>query len=320
MPKFVPGLLLNQQGVIPLVVIVAAGIIGSSGATVVVSQSSIPGEVLYPVKKVTENIRVATAFSNQDKAKVHLSIAEEKVKEIEKLEEKGATDEILEAAQELENSQNEALQLTQNIISEGGNVDELIELLEVQNKRGQAVFVKVSDKIPPQINEELIKSLEQFGQDVEIAIESVEDSVEEGDQQEFSQQTPCPSPSQSEEDAQEESGSQEEETEGEDDWWGKWFENEDGQDVQGISTLRNRQSDSFGGDPCDSGESSSDASSRAFDGGVGSSEFEDSDGVGSDQSGESADAPTNTSPDVEGASTIGGLLQQILNALFPPQR
>lgn len=295
--------LLNQQGVIPLVVIVAAGIIGSSGVTVAASQKAIPGDALYPVKKATENVRVATAFSKKDKAKVHLAIAEEKVKEIEKLEEKGETDKIVEAAQNLEDSQDQALELTETIQSEGENVDELVERLEVQSKLQQTVFTRISPKIPIQIGESLRKSLEQFREEVEVVVESDEEDEEEenseeddteqedSDQPETSQQTPCPSPSSSEEENINE-------------------------DVEGVSQLRNSQGSSFGRDPCDSAEGSSGAGSQTFDGGAGTGEFEDSAPESPSDQGSSYEEPPSSSPEVEGVSTSGGLFQLILNVLL----
>lgn len=310
MKKFVPKFLLNQQGVIPLVVIVAAGIIGSSGVTVAASQKAIPGDALYPVKKVTENVRVATAFSKQDKAKIHLAIAEEKVKEIEKLEEKGKTDKIAEAAQELEESQEEALELTQDIKSEGQNVDELVELLEVQSGKQQIVLTRISNNIPQQINESLAKSLEQFREQLKVIVESdeedekeeEEDTKQEEADSESPSQTPCPSPSSSED----ENNYQEYE------------------DVQGISQLRNSQGSSYGRDPCDSAEGSSGAGSHTFDGGTGS-EGTTIDGSGASEGGQGVGVPAGTpvgqptSPTVKGVSANRGLLQLILDALFPSQ-
>lgn len=354
MPKFVPRFLLNQQGVIPLVVIVVAGIIGSSGVTVAASQKSIPGDALYGVKQATENVRVAAATSKKDKAKVHLDIAEEKVKEIEKLEEKGATEKITEAAQNLEDSQDQALELTQSAKSEGENVDELVELLEVQGQRQQVVITRISPKIPIQVGESLRKSLEQFRNEVEVVVESDEEDEEEeieeeddteqeeADEEEadeensYSQQDPCPPSEDEEGEEQEEDNYQEDEEADSEYGWGDYWDskyldreeenvnvNEDVEGVslsfedRGYSQLRNSQGSSFGRDPCDSAEGSSGAGSRTFDGGAGSSDGIEGDGVspGGEQGGGGAGTPPSSSPDVEGASTTG-LLQLILNALL----
>lgn len=316
----------NQLGIIPLVVVVAVGVVGASGVTVAASQSSIPGDVLYPVKQATENVRLASAFSKKDKAKVHVAIAEEKVREIEKLEEKGETDKIAETAQRLEDSQDEALELTQIIKSEGENTDELEELLEVQSGRQQVVITRISPKISVQAGESLRKSLEQFREELKVTIESDEEEEkeeieeEEDTEQEKATSTPCPSPSSTED---ENNYSEYEDTsneENEEEEWKKYQYYED-EDVQGVSALRNSQGSSY-----DSG-----AGSQTFDGGAGSGDFEDStpsespndpcDSVeSSNDQGSSNEEPTSASPEVEGVSTTGGLLQLILNALFQPQK
>lgn len=314
MKKFVPKFLLNQQGVIPLVVIVAAGIIGTSGVTVAASQKSIPGDTLYGVKQATENVRVAAAISKKDKAKVHLDIAEEKVKEIEKLEEKGKVDKIAEAAQNLEESQDQALELTETVRSEGENVEELVERLEVQTKRQQTVFTRISPKIPVQVGESLRKSLEQFRKEVEVVVESDEEDEKEEADEENPTVTPCPSPSQSEDENNYQEEDEEIATENEEDEEEEWKKYQYYEDVQGVSQLRNSQNSGSG----------SGAGSQTFDGGAGSGDFENSIPPESpndpcDQA-SSYEAPTSANPDVEGVSTNGGLLQLILNALFPPQK
>ncbi|MBI2019865.1 hypothetical protein HYS94_00380 [Candidatus Daviesbacteria bacterium] len=335
MPKF----LSNQQGVIPLILVAVVGAISASGVTVAASQKSLPGDALYPVKKVTENVRVATAFSKQGKAKVHIAIAEEKVKEIEKLEEKGKTDQIAEAAQGLEDSQDQALELTQDVREEGGNVNELVERLEVQTKLQQIVFTKISPKISVQIRDNLRKSLESFRKDLEVVVESVEEDepVDSDEEEENPDQTPCPEPTSSDKESEEEDGyyededydndQEEEDTSSEEDrenyWDYKYLEDDydyEYEDVQGVSQLRNSQSSSFGRDPCDSAESRSGAGSQTFDGGAGTGEFEDSAPESLNDQGSPNQEPTITSPEVEGVSKTGSLLQLILNALFPPQR
>ncbi len=354
---------MNQKGIIPLIVMIAVGAVSASGVTVAVSQSSIPGDALYKVKQVTENVRVATAFSKKDKAKVHLAIAEEKVKEIEKLDEKGETDKITEAAQTLEESQEQALELTQSVKSEGENIDELVKLLEVQSGRQQVIITKVSPKINAQIGESLRKSLEQFREELNITIESTEEEEQEDSEP---TPTPCPSPASQDEASnqedennyqeEEDTGSKEDSDEDWDDYWERKYSDEQDywdEDVQGVKIgfvqLRNSQNSSFGSsrggsstfdggagttdieggdgvggdqgrDPCDSLESNSSGASSQFDGTETSGGVAAPDSAG-DQGGEPASAPTNTAPDVEGVSTTGGgLFQLILNALFPHKK
>lgn len=235
----------SQSGFIPLVALVIVGMVSASGVTVVASQKSIPGDVLYPVKKVVENVKVATAFSEKDKAKVHLAIAEEKVKEIEKLEEVGRVDKIVEATQNLQDSEIEALELTQVAKSKGQNTTELESFLQAQIDRQQIVLTKVSDQISEQARQAILEYLEQLREEFGSAIEV----INEEDQEEASS-TPCPSPSI--EDA----------------------DNKVYYQSGGFSQLRNATQ--YSSNPCDSNaEENSAASSQTFDGGAGSGDFED---------------------------------------------
>ncbi|TSC60343.1 MAG: hypothetical protein LiPW15_221 [Parcubacteria group bacterium LiPW_15] len=65
-------------------VTLASLLLGSTG-TVFASQASLPGETLYPVKKLVENVRLAAAIDQKTKADIRLGIAEERLTEINAL-------------------------------------------------------------------------------------------------------------------------------------------------------------------------------------------------------------------------------------------
>ena len=94
----------NERGFAPLIAIIAITVIaGGTIATTVAAQESIPGDTLYSVKEITDEIRVATQFSEEGKINTHLTIANEKTEELEKLEAQGASPEhIARAAKHLE--------------------------------------------------------------------------------------------------------------------------------------------------------------------------------------------------------------------------
>ena len=56
---------------------------GTGALGVNASKSSLPGDFLYPVKLTSEKVTVGLASSGQEKAKAHVTIAEERVREIE---------------------------------------------------------------------------------------------------------------------------------------------------------------------------------------------------------------------------------------------
>lgn len=243
----------KQAGFIPLVVLVVVSVISASGITVVASQGSIPGDTLYPVKGVVENAKVAAAFSERDKAKVHLAIAEEKVREIEKLEERGRTDKIPKTAQSLKGSQGKALELTQAARSHGQNVDELVSLLEAQRGKQQTALTKVSQKVPEQVRQALLMFLEEYSEAFKKANETIEaNGQEEADDNQSSSPspTPCPSPDSS-----------------------PSVENNGGYSSGILSQLRNMLFAQYSNNPCDSEtERSSGAGSTTFEGGTESDE------------------------------------------------
>lgn len=180
----------SQQGFIPLVVLAIVGIVGVGGTTAAVaSQAAVPGDALYPVKELTENVRVATALSEEDKAKVYLVIAEEKLKEVEKLTQKGApVDRIEDALERLEENQSKGLEKAQEAKSKGKSVDDVVALIEANRDRQQAVLTGVLEKVPEQAKDAIRRSLENSRQGFERAIEAVKEGRgEQGEHEDASE-------------------------------------------------------------------------------------------------------------------------------------
>ena len=150
-----------QRGVIPLVVLALLAVVGAGGAATVVSRGSIPGDILYPVKETTENVRVATAFSDESKAKVHLAIADEKLNEIEKLEARGkSADKIIAATERLEKNQGKAIEKLEKAQSEGKDVSAIALRLQSNLERQQSVLARVLEKVPEQAKAAIQRAME----------------------------------------------------------------------------------------------------------------------------------------------------------------
>lgn len=269
----------NQSGIIPLVILAIVGVISASGVTVVASQKSIPGDALYPVKKAVENVRVATAISEKDKAKVHLAVAEEKVKEIKKLQEVGRVEKIAETVQNLKDSEVKASQLTQVAKSKGQNTAELTSLLQTQISKQQIVLKQVSTQIPKQARQAIQKTLDQLRKDLKSTAEATKEGSSSSPTPTPSARsdsnptpTPCPSPSPSPGDVSnqedEDTGNQENENGGH-----KYKDNENVNVLgilfsfanRGFSQLQNSQYNRSN-NPCDSYEENSEGASEQFDG------------------------------------------------------
>ncbi|MFQ5873247.1 MAG: DUF5667 domain-containing protein, partial [Dehalococcoidia bacterium] len=66
-------------------------LLGGGTGTVVAAQGSLPGDLLYPVKRISEQARLTFAFSEDSEAKLRLKLAERRAQEISKLVSAGRT-------------------------------------------------------------------------------------------------------------------------------------------------------------------------------------------------------------------------------------
>lgn len=110
-----------KAGVFSLIIV----FLGSGVA--MASQESLPGDALYPVKLLTEDVRFTFAGSNESKAKLHISFAAERISEIKTiLQKKGANAEGLDVARaRLQHNASIAKEILDREEKEGRNVSEL---------------------------------------------------------------------------------------------------------------------------------------------------------------------------------------------------
>jgi hypothetical protein len=69
-------------------------LVGGSVSTVAASASALPSEPLYPIKLASEQVRIAFAFSDSDKAMVNVELAETRSNEIVSMVTQGKTEQI----------------------------------------------------------------------------------------------------------------------------------------------------------------------------------------------------------------------------------
>ena len=142
----------SQRGFMPILAIVLVAVIAGGSVTTVAAQQSLPGDALYPVKEVTDNIRVATQLSEEGKTNVHLAIANEKAVEIEKLEAKGASPEhIAIAAKHLEQNHTKVENHTSSTHTH--SKDHLPHDAQTQLQHHQEVLTNVLHKVPDHAKE-----------------------------------------------------------------------------------------------------------------------------------------------------------------------
>ena len=133
--------------------LIIALIIGLTAATgggmAYAARDALPDDALYPVKQAVDAMQVATSFSTESKAATHLMIAEEKLREVEALQERDAPGErIAKAAEQLAQHQTAAQQQLTEGDAKGKDVEALIAKLQANAARHQQVLERVLEKVP----------------------------------------------------------------------------------------------------------------------------------------------------------------------------
>ncbi len=107
-------------------VIVISGLILGGGRAVYASRLSLPGEALYPIKLITEDLQKIVIFDQSKKAEFEIRLAEKRADEIKLLEEKELAnkEEIEKTKNRLTNHLNNATKLSSG---ESDNFKETIE-------------------------------------------------------------------------------------------------------------------------------------------------------------------------------------------------
>ena len=181
----------NQQGFVPIAVLAILAVVGVGGTgTVIASQGSVPGDGLYPVKILTENVRLATAFDEESKAETQLAIAEEKLKEIEKLQERGIEDEerIGEAADRYGDMISQAAGNVASAAQSGEGFDEaLAELVAKATSIHLTVLAEVYEKVPDQAKPAIERAMQESTRGQEEALRGVSNGRRQEIEQEVEQ-------------------------------------------------------------------------------------------------------------------------------------
>ena len=183
MPEASPffGLPIFKAISLALIVILAFG----GGGAVFASQKSLPGDILYPIKTLTENLQETLTFDAQKKAHLYTRLAEKRVGEIKDiLEERGVEPKGLSIAEE---------RLVTHIISaqkivkkelekgrDGKFRDEITAKLNISREEAKKFFEK--EEYQSKIIEVLEREQERFEKEIEaIEEEEVKEAEEDDD-------------------------------------------------------------------------------------------------------------------------------------------
>ena len=180
MPEASPffGLPIFKAISLALIVILAFG----GGGAVFASQKSLPGDILYPIKTLTENLQETLTFDAQKKAHLYTRLAEKRVGEIKDiLEERGVEPKGLSIAEE---------RLVTHIISaqkivkkelekgrDGKFRDEITAKLNISREEAKKFFEK--EEYQSKIIEVLEREQERFEKEIEAIEEEEEEEAKE---------------------------------------------------------------------------------------------------------------------------------------------
>ncbi len=165
----------SQQGFIPIAVLAVLAVVGVGGTgAAVASQGSVPGDGLYPVKTLTENVRLASSFGEENKTKTQLAIAEEKLNEIEKLQERGTDENIAEAADRYGSMISSAAQNVATAAQSGEGFDEaLAALVTKATSIHLTVLAEVYEKVPDQAKPAIERAMQESTRGQEEALRGI---------------------------------------------------------------------------------------------------------------------------------------------------
>jgi len=159
-----------------LIVILAFG----GGGAVFASQKSLPGDILYPIKTLTENLEETLTFDSQKKAYLYTRLAEKRIGEIKNiLEERGIELKGLSIAEErLVTHIISAEQIVEKELEKGRNgefAEEITAKLNISREEAKKIFEK--EEYQSKVIEILEREQERFEKEIE-AIEEEEEVKE----------------------------------------------------------------------------------------------------------------------------------------------
>jgi len=179
---------------------VVLGLMLASGGTVVfASQGSQPGQALYPVKLISENVRLGLAADPQSQFQLNLEFAGRRLDEIDKLVQAGQ-DPSTQVSDRLQNELNAALDSAANLDSTGSV--KALENLQANLLQHQNQLLKLQSQANPHAAANYTRVVEMLQQKVNLAEQGIKDpqsihqllkQQKEQDKQ-LSRATPTPTP------------------------------------------------------------------------------------------------------------------------------
>lgn len=144
---FIHKLLIKKNIFIPILLIIA--LMGSSAGATYASQSSLPGEILYPIKIALEKVQESLIINDAKKTDLYLKFSSKRLEEIEKLaDEQMADEQIIKSV--VINYQNELAKSNNILILNENNQEKTAEIAKKiadSTFKNKLTLTKISGKI-----------------------------------------------------------------------------------------------------------------------------------------------------------------------------
>lgn len=158
-----------QKGFAPIIVIIIIAIMGSGAVTVQASQKSVPGDPLYSIKEITENIKIATAGN---KAQAYLDLATEKNNELEVLQQRDTSeDKVIKLIEKIQNYNQKISDLLGQAQDKGKDVTKEVERLKTNSDKQKKTLEKVIKKASDKTKEAVQQVIENTQKTVENVVQ-----------------------------------------------------------------------------------------------------------------------------------------------------
>jgi hypothetical protein len=154
-------------------VVVAIMLFGGASATAFASQSSLPGDALYPLKMGLEQTQISLANDAYIQAKLHLEFAQRRMDEITELLRQGRSSDVEFASNEFEYYIQQAMEATQTVMTSdperGAELSSLVSqaLLDYAVAL-KAVLLEAPDPVKPVVEKALLISQDGAGDEIEV--------------------------------------------------------------------------------------------------------------------------------------------------------
>lgn len=158
-------LLKQKTMIIPIILIMA--LVGSGAGATYASQSSLPGEILYPVKIASEKVQTTLTLNDAKKAELYLKFSSKRLEEIEKLAEEQKADKTI-IASAVANYQNELEKSGDTLTSNENDKEkssEIAKKIADTTLKNKLILATISKKIADK------ESLNKLKEALEKAIE-----------------------------------------------------------------------------------------------------------------------------------------------------